>query len=214
MCFNGDATISGGDFICQGNSAVISNYNTYGTLDIQGGTFKNSLTSVSGSDYRRAIWTAQGSETSISGGTFSSRGNQTLCFNGDATISHATIDNTNSSGCGCLAYSGSNVTIYSCWLKSKTLFYNSEESSILCRGGYFSSVVQDGFLGEDCECIRNTDNETKAKYPYMVADNSEDAILAKEEESVSAAPIYDLSGRKLPKAPKNGIYIQNGKTWR
>ena len=214
LCFNGDATISGGDFICLGNSAVISNYNTYGTLDIQGGTIKNSLTSVSGSDYRRAIWTTQGSETSISGGTFSSRGNQTLCFNGDATISHATIDNTNSSGCGCLAYSGSNVTIYSCWLKSKTLFYNSEESSILCRGGYFSSVVQDGFLGEDCECIRNTDNETKAKYPYMVADNSEDAILAKEDESVSAAPIYDLSGRKLPKAPKNGIYIQNGKKWR
>lgn len=211
LCFNGDATISGGDFICQGNSAVISNYNTYGTLDIQGGTFKNSLTSVSGSDYRRAIWTTQGSETSISGGTFSSRGNQTLCFNGDATISHATIDNTNSSGCGCLAYSGSNVTIYSCWLKSKTLFYNSEESSILCRGGYFSSVVQDGFLGEDCECIRNTDNETKAKYPYMVADNSEDGILAKEEESVSAAPIYDLSGRKLPKVPQKGLYIMNGK---
>ena len=211
LCFNGDATISGGDFVSQGNNSVIGNYNTYGTLDIQGGTIKNSLLSVSGSDYRRAIWTAQGSETSISGGTFSSRGNQTLCFNGDATISHATIDNTNSSGCGCLAYSGSNVTIYSCWLKSKTLFYNSEESSILCRGGYFSSVVQDGFLGEDCECIRNTDNETKAKYPYMVADNSEDAILAKEEESVSAAPIYDLSGRKLPKVPQKGLYIMNGK---
>ena len=211
LCFNGDATISGGDFVSQGNNSVIGNYNTYGTLDIQGGTIKNSLLSVSGSDYRRAIWTAQGSETSISGGTFSSRGNQTLCFNGDATISHATIDNTNSSGCGCLAYSGSNVTIYSCWLKSKTLFYNSEESSILCRGGYFSSVVQDGFLGEDCECIRNTDNETKAKYPYMVADNSEDAILAKEEESVSAAPIYDLSGRKLPKVPQKGLHIMNGK---
>ncbi|MBO7098649.1 MAG: C10 family peptidase [Bacteroidaceae bacterium] len=211
LCFNGDATISGGDFICQGNSAVISNYNTYGTLDIQGGTFKNSLTSVSGSDYRRAIWTTQGSETSISGGTFSSRGTQTLCFNGDATISHATIDNTNSSGCGCLAYSGSNVTIYSCWLKSKNLFYSSEESSLQCIGGYFSSVVQDGFLGEDCECIRNTENETKAKYPYMVADNSEDAILAKEEESVSSVPIYDLSGRKLPKVPQKGLYIMNGK---
>ena len=211
LCFNGDATISGGDFICQGNSAVISNYNTYGTLDIQGGTFKNSLTSVSGSDYRRAIWTTQGSETSISGGTFSSRGTQTLCFNGDATISHATIDNTNSSGCGCLAYSGSNVTIYSCWLKSKTLFYNSEESSILCRGGYFSSVVQDNFLAEECECIRNTENETKAKYPYMVVDNSEDGILAKEEESVSSAPIYDLSGKNLPKVPQKGLYIMNGK---
>lgn len=212
LCFNGDATISGGDFVSQGNNSVIGNYNTYGTLDIQGGTIKNSLLSVSGSDYRRAIWTAQGSETSISGGTFSSRGNQTLCFNGDATISHATIDNTNSSGCGCLAYSGSNVTIYSCWLKSKTLFYNSEESSILCRGGCFSSVVQDGFLGEDCECIRNTDSETKAKYPYMVVDNSEDAIHAKEAEPVfSSTPIYDLSGKKLPKAPQEGLYIQNGK---
>ena len=212
LCFNGDATISGGDFVSQGNNSVIGNYNTYGTLDIQGGTIKNSLGSVSGSDYRRAIWTAQGSETSISGGTFNSRGNQTLCFNGDATISHATIDNTNSSGCGCLAYSGSNVTIYSCWLKSKTLFYNSEESSILCRGGCFSSVVQDGFLGEDCECIRNTDSETKAKYPYMVVDNSEDAIHAKEAEPVfSTTPIYDLSGKKLPKAPQKGLYIQNGK---
>ena len=167
LCFNGDATISGGDFISQGNSAVISNYNTYGTLDIQGGTFTNSLVSVSGSDYRRVIWTTQGSETSISGGTFSSRGTQTLCFNGDATISHATIDNTNSSGCGCLAFSGSNVTIYSCWLKSKNLFYSSEDSSLQCRGGYFSSVVQDNFLAEECECIRNTDNETKARYPYI-----------------------------------------------
>ena len=104
------------------------------------------------------------------------------------------------------------MNIYSCWLKSKTLFYNSEESSILCRGGYFSSVVQDGFLGEDCECIRNTDNETKAKYPYMVVDNSEDAIHSNEAEPVfSTTPIYDLSGKKLPKAPQKGLYIQNGK---
>ena len=72
-------------------------------------------------------------------------------------------------------------------------------------------MVQDNFLAEECECIRNTENETKAKYPYMVVDNSEDGILAKEEESVSSAPIYDLSGRKLPKVPQKGLYIMNGK---
>jgi hypothetical protein len=219
LCFIGDATILGGDFSCKGNSAVISNYSTSGTLDIQGGKFTNSLLSVSDTDYRRALWTTQGSETIISGGSFTSRGVQTLCFNGDATINHAIIDNTNSSGYGCLSYSGSIVTIDGCKLKSKNLFYRTDESSILCRGGYFSAPVEGAFLAEDCECIRNTDKETKTRYPYKVVDNSEDAIIAMEEESILSTPIYELSGRKVnfqfstfnSQFKKKGVYIINGK---
>lgn len=71
------------------NNCVISNS---GRLYIKGGTFRNTSNVVQGAaDYRRVIWSAEGSYTEITNGTFHSEGTTALCFNGDAKITGGTF---------------------------------------------------------------------------------------------------------------------------
>ncbi len=93
LCFNGDATIENGVFETTGNSSVVSNYGTSGQTTIKDGTFTNTSQKPDGSDYRRCVWTAEGSKTMIKNGKFSSP-NQALCFNGDATIENGVFEST------------------------------------------------------------------------------------------------------------------------
>lgn len=79
--------------ICQtrGNVGIFSNY---GNLTIDGGVYKNeSEITPEGSDYRRCIWSAKESYTTIKNGTFVSP-RQTLCFNGGATIDAGDFQST------------------------------------------------------------------------------------------------------------------------
>lgn len=85
LCFNGDATVENGTFKVTGNSSVLSNYGTKGTVTVLGGEFTNICSQFDGDDYRRSVWTKEGTTTIIKNGSFSSP-YQTLCFNGDATI--------------------------------------------------------------------------------------------------------------------------------
>jgi hypothetical protein len=55
-------------------------------LVIEGGTFTNEYKGAEGEYYRRCIWSDEGSQTIISGGTFRTYNNAPLCFRGDATI--------------------------------------------------------------------------------------------------------------------------------
>ena len=169
-------TILGGTFTCTGNTQTVSNGSTKGTLTIQGGTFINNCSSISGDDYRRCLWTADNSKTIIKQASFNNKyGAQTLCFNGDATINGAEISNENESY-GCLAFSGAKVFIDDCKLSAKYLFYTGSDSQITCRGGLYSKKVSSVFLAEGCECVQNTQAETREKYPYRVIDNSSPAI--------------------------------------
>ena len=81
----------GGIFQTCGNAGVISNY---GNLTIDGGRYENRAeTQPQGNDYRRCIWSAEGSYTTIKNGTFTSPA-QTFCFNGGATIDKGEFQTT------------------------------------------------------------------------------------------------------------------------
>lgn len=66
-----------------GNAEVFLNF---GKLTIDGGVYKNvSEAQPESYDYRRCIWSAEGSQTTIKNGTFQSP-SQVLCFIGGATV--------------------------------------------------------------------------------------------------------------------------------
>lgn len=93
LCFNGDATIENGTFTVTGNSNTLANYNTKGKVTVLGGEFMNICPQPDGDDYRRSVWTKEGTTTIIKNGTFVSP-SQTLCFNGDATIENGEFKST------------------------------------------------------------------------------------------------------------------------
>ena len=69
--------------VTKGNTQIISNSSV---LTIEGGEFINMMSIQNGAtDYRRCIWSAQGSKTVIRSGKFKCIG-QTICTNGDFTI--------------------------------------------------------------------------------------------------------------------------------
>ena len=210
----GELTINDGIFVSTGNAALISYNNTQGTLNINGGSFSNTATSYDGTtDYRRTIWTNSNTQANISGGSFGSNSRQTLCFNGDASIKNASIENTNEFGCGCLAFSGAQVCLDDVKIRSPfRVFYSDASSSIVCVSGLFSNSVSDSFLAEGSQCIDNTDNETRWDYPYKVV-STVDINGVQEEISEGVSIFYDLNGRRH-QTPQRGIQIvrdRNGK---
>lgn len=69
--------------VVKGNTQIISNSSE---LTVEGGEFVNLMSKKNNeTDYRRCIWSAQGSNTVIRGGKYKSIG-QTICANGDLTI--------------------------------------------------------------------------------------------------------------------------------
>ena len=209
LCFNGDATIEDGDFQVTGNSSVLSNYNTSGQVTIAGGTFTNIGQKPEGTDYRRCVWTTQGSLTNISSGIFTNDSeSQTLCFNGNAEISGAIIENK---GSGVSCASRADVTISHCMISSEWLFYTSADATLKCFSGLYSQNVVDYFLASGCLCIQNQDAATKQKYPYQVVDPNGIDVLPQSE--ISEYQYYGINGMVLPEK-KPGLIIvrdKNGK---
>ena len=73
---------------CWANNELFSNF---GVLDIDGGSYKNTLQGKpQGYDYRRCLWTNVGSQTHISNVTFEA-GSQVICTNGGLTIESGTF---------------------------------------------------------------------------------------------------------------------------
>ncbi|MBR1498096.1 MAG: C10 family peptidase [Bacteroidaceae bacterium] len=73
--------------VSHGNAGVIENS---GTLSVTGGTYKNISTTYGETDYRRCVWSAEGSETVIADVNCESNG-QTVCTNGKMTINSGTF---------------------------------------------------------------------------------------------------------------------------
>lgn len=188
----GKLTINNGYFETIGNTAVITNYAT-DTLTINGGTFKNTMASSSSPDYRRAVWTSEGTKTHITDGDFSSK-YQVLTFNGEAIIDGGTIENTGD-GYGCL--SAGKVVINYCKMKALRLVTFNDGSSLKCFGGLYSRIVSNAFLGGGCVCEKNTDSATNSKYPYKVR-KTVNGIDIVEEDSGATDVHYDLNGMILP----------------
>jgi hypothetical protein len=191
-------TIRGGTFTNTGNNAVVYNYSTIGTLTIEGGTFLNNCVDVSGTDYRRCLWTTQDSKTYIGKASFTNEyGSQTLCFNGDATINGADINNVNGYY-GCLAFSSAIVVIDDCKLSAPDLFYMDDDAQIICRGGLYSDIVDPEFLAEGYECVPNTQKETRRDYPYMVKEDPTDIESPMAQEEVHEMQFYNIQGMPQP----------------
>ena len=198
VCTNGNMTIESGTFTCTGNSGVVSNFSTSGVLTINGGTFLNNYCDVVyGTDYRRGLWTSENSKTVIGHASFTcEKGNQTLCFNGDATINGAVIDNED--GIGCLAFKKASIVIEDCRFRAPTLFYTDYSSKITCRGGLYSSDVYSEYLADGYECVSNTQAETNKDYPFMVQGIGTDMVLVSPQKPQSAEHIYDIRGVLQP----------------
>ena len=214
VCTNGMMTIESGTFTCKGNSAVINNYCTKDILTINGGTYINNCTQVSGSEYRRCLWTTQNSNTIIGKASFINHyGNQTLCFNGNATIDGAEIVNKNDRY-GCLAYSDARVVINSCRMRAARPLYADTNAKITCLGGIYSAKVEQQFLGEGCECVANTEAETKAVYPYMVYNKLTGISDLLTDEYQQGMKSYNANGTLLPSMQKgvNIIRYSDGTT--
>ena len=208
VCGNGDVTIQDGSFTCTGNSSVISNYNTHNWVTITGGTFTNECPTPSGTDYRRAVWTAENTKTLIRGGTFSAP-MQVLCFNGNAIIFDGTMTNTGS-GYGILVASNSTVALLGCKLKAPYLLYEKPGSTLACEGGLYSQMVDSELIPEGFVCIDNTDSETSFEYPYAVVSTSGTGIAETWGEKQEDGPAYNLSGQRV-NGNSPGIVIQNGR---
>ena len=208
FCFNGEAIIEDGSFICEGNSEIVSNYNHEGQIIIRGGSFYNFSLSPSGTDYRRAIWTDAGSNTIIEDGTFCSP-YQVFCFNGDATIYNGTIQNTES-GYGIKAYSGSLVSVLNCKLKADNPFYSAFNSAIICEGGLFSKKIGDKYIKDRYICTLNTDEDTCNEYPYSVVEDPV-GIMGISSDTQESYPSYNLCGQRVNESSSHGIIIQNGR---
>ena len=207
LCFNGDATIEGGDFQATGNSSVLSNYNTSGQLFIAGGTFTNIGQKSEETDYRRCVWTAQGSLTNISSGIFTNDSeSQTLCFNGNAEISGAIIENK---GSGISCASNADVTISYCMISGELLFYAWSGATLKCFSGLYSQNVVDYYLPVGCQCILNKDVATKQKYPFQVVDPNGIEVLPQSE--ISEYQYYGINGMVLPEK-KPGLIIVRDKS--
>lgn len=153
LCFNGKATISGGEFETTGNTAIVSNYCVKDTLTISGGTFTNNGKKYDDepNDYRRAIWTVTQSFTRISGGTFTSP-NQTVCLCGKGDISGGTFNSTSSDGMALLCvYFDNPVTI------SGGTFTANTTNITLCNSG--KTVINGGTIinnGQGCSVWNNS----------------------------------------------------------
>ena len=180
LSFNGEATIEGGQYKCTGNDAIVSNYNTTGKLIINGGSFENTLSKVSGNDYRRCVWTSEGTNTIIDGGEYVSS-DQVICFNGDATIENGDFECTGNNGvisnyntAGILTINGGffeNTSTgivekdyrRSVWTAAGTTthingghFTNKSDTQTLCFNG--EAVITDGVIenkGRGTGCISN-----------------------------------------------------------
>lgn len=204
VCTNGRMTIESGTFTSTGNTAVISNYNTTNAVVIIGGTFVNSCPSFNDTDYRRCVWTKQGSNTFIGHALFENQsGRQTLCFNGNATIIGADISNT--MAYGCLAFSGARVVLNDCRLSAPSLFY-VKESNITCGSGLFSAEVTPDFLAEGYECVANTQEETRYKYPYKVQEKPTGIASPSSHEKQNEERFYNTQGIPQPSLQK-GVNI-------
>jgi len=93
ICAVGKLTIDDGVYESVGNAGVILNYSTAvkDTLIINGGTFTNKSTATEDNNYRRALWSTQGSSTLIKNGEFTCR-YQVICTNGTLTIDNGTFN--------------------------------------------------------------------------------------------------------------------------
>ncbi|MBO4549634.1 MAG: hypothetical protein J5733_02790, partial [Bacteroidaceae bacterium] len=204
ICTNGRMIIESGTFTSTGNHAVLNNYCTTSTMIIIGGTSVNCCPSIDGTDYRRCVWTKQGSNTFIGHVFFENQfGQQTLCFNGNASINGADINNT--IGYGCLAFSGAKVVINDCRLSAPYLFY-VKDSNIECRGGLYSEIVGSDFLNEGYKCVANTQEETKYKYPYIVQEDPTGIASPLSQENQSEERFYNTQGILQPSLQK-GVNI-------
>lgn len=196
----GQLTIDGGEFTSYDNASVISHYGP--TLTINNGTFTNTYTEKEDTDYRRCIWTDQETELTINNGTFLSS-NQTLCIRGTAHINGGTIDSREKS-ISCLSTGNVTITGGQFYSPYYTLHANTG-ATLKCYGGLYSMKVNTSYLGDNCECIANSDPATVVKYPYQVKNNST-AIDVITTDIPADATHYDLNGRPVS-ADKPGLHI-------
>lgn len=210
----GDAEINGGEFTTYGNAEVVALLDSLGVLTINAGKFVNACTKADLNDWRRALWTTEGSATHIRGGVFLCQyGAQCLCFNGDADIQHAVVDAPQGSACltnATMTIQGSKI----CGTKSDLYRFNSN-AQISVLTGLFSSKVSNNFLAPGSVCNMNTDPETFYKYGYVVTNADVPDAINEVEVSANTASntYYSPDGRKMP-APVKGVNLVQDKQGR
>lgn len=99
-------------------------------------------------DYRRAIWSSEDATVNITDGQFTSSSTQVLCFNGDASISGAHIENKNVSGTSrytCLCSGEHTRTLTKCTSTGGVLHNLSGTLNVI--GGTYSNATNKSTIG-------------------------------------------------------------------
>lgn len=202
LCFNGKAVIEDGEFAHNGNGAVVGYYSTSGELIINGGTFSNTATTIDGqSDYRRALWTSEGTNTIINGGSFICMYSPSnLISYGSMTINNADIDTPNGTDC----YIRGDCTVKYARMSGK---YNiSGAGQTIVYEGLFSKRIAESMLAPESSCIANDDISTKVKYPYVVT-NSTSGIMETVMDNTTNSEYYNISGQRIMNTERESIVI-------
>ncbi len=201
---HGELVIDGGELRCHGNASVLMSRSTSGNVIITGGLLENdNADGIISEDYRRAVWTGEGTTLEIHGGSFITNSqSQTICVNGDGTIDGASIENKGT-GIGCA--SNGNLVIKDCMLSATVDFYTWSGATLTCLGGIYSKKVTDEYLAEGCFCASNNDMATLVKYPFRVSKITGISTL-KTENSTAKDVHYDLNGRVCSES-QPGIHI-------
>lgn len=203
LCLNGKTVVEGGEFVHHGNSSVISNFCTAETVMINGGVFTNDAVTYAGeNDYRRVLWTAEGSKTVINGGTFNCpNAPWNLLFNGTVTINKADVDTPKGTDC----YVKGDCAVNYARMAGKTNINN--KGHVVVYEGLFSRQVAASLVANGSSCAANSDAMSKAKYPYAVIRNENMGIGNVETDDMASPTYYNLAGQRINNARHGSIVI-------
>jgi len=148
------------------NNAIINNY---GDLTIDGGTYENTLASVSGTDYRRCVWSSASSKTYIKNGTFTNRF-QVFCFNGEATIDQG---------------------VFNCTGTSSALSNYCKSGKVIINGGTFVNTGAKASSGSDYRrsVWTNADTETIINGGNFICNTTSQVVCINGKGTVNGGTI-------------------------
>ncbi|MBQ0020833.1 MAG: C10 family peptidase [Bacteroidales bacterium] len=132
-----------------------------------------------------------------------------VMYGGHLKLHDVTINKPNDGACFVMD-NGATLELDGVRIKATQLFrtYIDFRSSIICRSGLFSVPVEDKYLAEGSVCEPNTDEATRAEYPYRVVSTT--GINGTNSNTVPATPVKRIQGQHVVIQLDDKLYDTNG----
>lgn len=179
--------INSGAIIEQTNSGTVGGNNVYAAVGSLGTVNINAGATITSDNFGVHTLTSGNAVVNIAGGTITAEEAALVAATNSGDGQTATINVTDGTITGQLNLVGSG-------------------SAIVLTGGAYSVDVTD-FCAEGYECVENEDGTFSVQ---VKNDGPSTAITEVEALANGNAAIYDLTGRRIAKPVKGGIYIING----